>query len=255
MNRSCGGLIHRRVRALILSAWAVFGACASPSGPAFAPGAEGALSAQSGGPWLALGDSYTIGEGVPEADRWPAQVRRQGGLTPSEASAGVYTVARTGWTTGSLLAALDRNPPRAAAWDQVSLLIGVNNQYQGLAFSVFERDFELLLDRAQAYSRTGAEGVIVVTIPDYSVTPFGGSSARIRQELEDYNAWLTQAARARGLRVADIWAVSQRAAGDLSLLAADRLHPSSSQYALWAEAVRAELAKSAPSPGSGSETD
>src|SRR5690606_11722380 len=119
--------------------WALLGACASPASAQesrLGPGLS-ALQAAIGGPWLALGDSYTIGEGVPEGDRWPAQVRRQGGLSLYEAAAGVFTVARTGWTTGNLLAALDRNPPRAGAWEQVSLLIGVNNQYQGLNFAVF----------------------------------------------------------------------------------------------------------------------
>lgn len=189
--------------------------------------------------YLALGDSYTIGEGVAAEDTWPHRLARAlaGPLDKAEP----VVVATTGWTTGELLAALeggDGQRARAAAPHAlVSLLIGVNNQYRGQAAESHLADFQRLLDGALGYAGGNPRRVLVVSIPDWGVTPFAGSDARspaaIARAIDQYNALQARTCRERGIVHVDITPISRRCAGDASLFAADGLHPSASQYALW----------------------
>jgi len=188
---------------------------------------------------LALGDSYTIGEGVPEAERWPAQLAarlaREG-----VASAPPTIVARTGWTTDELLAAIgqaDLAPP----YDLVTLLIGVNNQYRGYSPDQYRREFDALLERALGYAGGSAARVVVLSIPDWGVTPFargtGRDAGRIATELDGYDAIARQLARAHGVAYIDVTAVSRTRGAEPDMLTADGLHPSGRMYRLWTEAV------------------
>ncbi|MBD8900472.1 SGNH/GDSL hydrolase family protein [Rhodanobacter sp. DHG33] len=186
--------------------------------------------------YLALGDSYTIGESVPAEGRWPAQLAAML-RTEGKALAEPGIVATTGWTTDELSAAMD-DTSFAPHYDLVSLLIGVNNQYRGRSVDDYCEEFRALLQRAIALTGARAGRVLVLSIPDWGVTPFardsGRDTARIAAELDAYNA----AAQAETLRLGahwvDITPISRRHPG---LLADDGLHPSAAQYALWAQAA------------------
>ena len=188
--------------------------------------------------YLALGDSYTIGQSVEAAASFPLQlaVALEGNAGPAVMPT---VIARTGWRSDDLLAALDRENP-AGARDLVSVLIGVNDQFQGRTVEGFRQNLRLLLDRAVALADDGAGDVLVVTIPDYSATPFAAQlrdTMAIRQALERFNAVVVAEATARGIPVVDITPGSKRAREDASLLAPDGLHPSGEQYAEWVEQI------------------
>ena len=186
---------------------------------------------------LALGDSYTIGEGVPEGERWPVQLAallRDRGLEVDPPS----IVARTGWTTTDLAAAIaaaDLESP----YDLVTLLIGVNDQYGGEQVELYGPRFASLLDTAVELAGDDPGRVIVLSIPDYSVTPFGQRFRpdATRRELDQYNALNRAIADRRGVRYVDVTPNSRQAAGDPTLLVSDGLHPSGEMYRQWAELV------------------
>lgn len=187
---------------------------------------------------LALGDSYTIGEGVAAAERWPLQLAsrlRREGIGCSDPR----IVATTGWTTGELATAMDAETfaPRYAL---VTLLIGVNDQYRGRPLDEYREQFQTLLQRAIGLADGDAARVIVVSIPDWGVTPFaareGRDPARIAREIDAFNAAARAEAEAAGARWADVTSLSR--APDLrNELVADGLHPSGKQYARWATAI------------------
>jgi lysophospholipase L1-like esterase len=183
--------------------------------------------------YLALGDSYTIGESVPESGRWPVQLAqrlRADGI----ALAPPRIIATTGWTTDELSGAMDAAEP-LGEWDLVSLLIGVNNQYRGRDVDDFRVEFRGLLERAIRLARQRPDRVLVLTIPDWSVTPFGAASGRelaqMAAQLDAYNAVVAEEARKRGVAVVDIVPVSRKRGA--ALVADDGLHPSAALYAEW----------------------
>ena len=183
--------------------------------------------------YLALGDSYSIGEAVPESGRWPVQLAQQLradgiGLAPPR------IIATTGWTTDELSAAMDAAEP-LGEWDFVSLLIGVNNQYRGRSAEDFRAEFRTLLERTIRLVRHRPERVLVLTIPDWGVTPFGANSGRDRAEiarqLDAYNAVVAEEARRRSVACVDIAPVSRKHGAQL--VAPDGLHPSATLYSEW----------------------
>jgi lysophospholipase L1-like esterase len=185
---------------------------------------------------LALGDSYTIGEAVAAAERWPAvlaQRLRQAGVDVGEPQ----IVAVTGWTTDELAQGMDA-AALLPAHDLVTLQIGVNNQYRGRGLDEYAVQFGALLERAIALAGGRAGRVLVVSIPDWGVTRFareqGRDAARIARELDDFNACARDLAASRGVRFVDITPISRR---HPDMVAADGLHPSAEQYALWVEAI------------------
>jgi lysophospholipase L1-like esterase len=187
--------------------------------------------------FLALGDSYTIGEAVAEAQRWPVQLAallRARGV----AIADPEIVATTGWTTDELSAGIDAAAPRGP-YDLVSLLIGVNDQYRGRSVEEFLRGLEPLLARALGFAGGAPDRVLVLAIPDWGVTPFADGDARgrraIGEAIDAYNAAKRAAAQAAGARWVSTEAASRRAADDPALTAQDGLHPSGLLYAEWAD--------------------
>ena len=199
--------------------------------------------------YLALGDSYTIGEGVAAAERWPAQLATQ--LRAEGVEVGdPQVIATTGWTTGELSAAMDEiafDPPYAL----VTLLIGVNNQYRGLALDAYRAEFCALLQRAVAYASGVAARVVVVSIPDWGVTPFAAHSGRdvaqVAREIDAFNATAQAEVAAAGARWVDV-AVISRAPAMRGEFVADGLHPSAAQYLRWVDAIL-PAARAALAPG------
>jgi lysophospholipase L1-like esterase len=186
---------------------------------------------------LALGDSYTIGESVAVADRWPNQLARAlrvkgiGVVDPE-------IIAKTGWTTDELSSAIDAAKPRGP-YALVTLLIGVNNQYRGRDAEQYRREFAMLLQRAIAFAGGDAKRVVVVSIPDWGVTPFAASRdrAKMAAEIDLFNAIAAEGAQRAGARYADVTPVSRRAATDATLVAPDGLHPSAAMYAQWVTVI------------------
>ncbi len=183
--------------------------------------------------YLALGDSYTIGESVPEPERWPNQ------LADSLQARGIQVlpptiVARTGWTTDELASAIE-SASLNTRYDLVSLLIGVNNQFRNYTFSQYEAEFVELLNTAMTYAGGNADRVFVVSIPDYGVTPFGAryNPEKIAQELDQYNAFADSVAQSRGIAFYNITPISREAKDDPELIAPDQLHPSGKMYTRW----------------------
>ncbi|MCX7042411.1 MAG: SGNH/GDSL hydrolase family protein [Gammaproteobacteria bacterium] len=192
--------------------------------------------------FLALGDSYTIGEGVNPDDRWPMQLAaafRARGL----AIAHPHIIAKSGWSTDELLAAIDEevaqgklDPPYAFT----SLQIGVNNQYRGRSVEDFRAEFCVLLDLALAFAGGEPTHVLVLSIPDWGVTPFAQSAGRDRdqvaREIDAYNAAAESASRSRGVHWVDITDLT-RHPDHSHWLVADGLHPSAEMYRLWVERI------------------
>jgi lysophospholipase L1-like esterase len=186
--------------------------------------------------FLALGDSYTIGELVSAAERWPAQlvqVLRRAGIPMADP----LIIARSGWTTGELAQglALTGLSPRSRPFDLVSLLIGVNNQYRGLDLQEYRQEFRALLAQAVAFAGGRPGHVIVLAIPDWSATPFaaGRDPRQIAREIERFNQANREEAIQVGAHYVDISPLSRQAAGDPTLVASDGLHPSAKMYSSW----------------------
>lgn len=183
---------------------------------------------------LSLGDSYTIGQGVAEAERWPNQLKDF--LIAQDCEVGnVEIIAQTGWTTANLLAAIDAQLPQQA--NLVTLLIGVNNQFQGKSFDMFQSEFKTLLNLADSLSKSD-NGILVVSIPDYGVTPFGSNNSKtIRKELDMYNAFMNTECNSQSIPFVNITDISRALGGTTPALAPDQLHPSGFQYSKWVEII------------------
>jgi len=182
--------------------------------------------------FLALGDSYTIGESVQAPDRFPNQLAKA--LKVQEPK----VIARTGWTTDELDKAIDAAKPKGP-FDLVTLLIGVNDQYRGRNASDYDKEFKLLLKRAIGFAGGRPARVVVISIPDWGVTPFaaGRDRKKIAAEIDRFNEINRKEAVHAGARYVDVTAISRKAASDPSLVAADGLHPSARMYAQWVDVI------------------
>lgn len=186
---------------------------------------------------LALGDSYTIGTGVDVEERWPnllAAAFRQHGFQVSTPG----FIAQNGWTTSDLLAAVSSNPYHGH-FDLVTLLIGVNNQFQGLDIDEYRQDFDLLLKKAIEYTGGNPKRVFVLSIPDWGVTPFaaGLDRRRIAREIDAFNRVNRRFSTDAGVHYIDITPLSRQAGHEPANLAEDGLHPSGRMYAAWVKQV------------------
>lgn len=187
--------------------------------------------------YLALGDSYTIGESVPEDLRWPVQLVDQ--LQKGEFKIAAPTIiAKTGWTTDELQDAI-KEENLTADFDLVSLLIGVNNQYRGYPINQYKREFKELLEQAISFAKDDPNRVFVVSIPNYGVTPFGMEKGeqKIRRELLTYDSIADSIASEYGVSFLNITPISEKAKNDPSYIADDQLHPSGKQYSEWVDLI------------------
>jgi lysophospholipase L1-like esterase len=185
--------------------------------------------------FLALGDSYTIGQSVGAEERFPNKTVAI--LRSEEINiADPKIIATTGWTTGDLLNALQNTPP-ANDFSVVTLLIGVNNQFQGRSLTEYRTEFTALLTKAIGYAGGRSSRVFVLSIPDYSVTPFahGSNTAAIAMEIDQFNAANKDISLSMGVNYLDITPISRQGASDNTLQASDGLHPSGKQYQRWAD--------------------
>jgi lysophospholipase L1-like esterase len=184
---------------------------------------------------LALGDSYTIGQSVPDSDRFAHQ------LVAMLAKDSIRffqpeIIAQTGWTTGNLLSRLNAQPPQRSTYNIVTLLIGVNNQYQGRSQAEYRTEFGVLLQRAIQYADNIKRRVLVLSIPDWGVTPFanGQDRQRIARQIDSFNLINRDIAVQQGVQYLEITNSTREAATDLSLLTFDNLHYSRKEYGKWA---------------------
>ncbi|MHA4893497.1 SGNH/GDSL hydrolase family protein [Pedobacter sp. PWIIR3] len=195
--------------------------------------------------YLALGDSYTIGEAVNASENFPSQLVNQ--LTKQGLIINPPTIiAKTGWTTDELKTAIAASGV-IQKFNFVTLLIGVNNQYRGQSRDTYRKEFKELLQIALDYTSNEKTHVFVISIPDWGVTPFAKQSGRnqqtISQEIDAFNAINKEETLALGISYTDITPASRDAASDLSLVASDGLHPSAKMYTGWAVAVAPAIVK------------
>lgn len=193
--------------------------------------------------YLALGDSYTIGESAAEAERWPVQLAAA--LREQNVSiADPEIIAKTGWTTAELTAGIVLAKPQGP-YDLVSLLIGVNNQYRGLSQEAYREEFVALLETAVSLAGDQANRVFVVSIPDWGVTPFGQNRdyRAVSADIDAFNAINRTETEKRGIVYVDITEISRQALVDGSLIADDGLHPSGEMYRLWVEQMQTAVCR------------
>lgn len=186
---------------------------------------------------LSLGDSYTIGQSVCETCRFPEQLKDSLAARFPIDTFSVDVIAQTGWNTTSLLNAIaSENPP--SSYDLVTLLIGVNNQFQGRPFSLYEQEFPTLVNIATTLGKSDATNVIVVSIPDYAFTPFGqsyGSPTVTSAEIDQYNAFANDYCNANGITFVNITDITRQGLANTALVADDNLHPSTLAYSFFVE--------------------
>lgn len=185
--------------------------------------------------YLALGDSYTIGESLPLEDNFPFQtigLLRKKGLSVNDPE----IVAKTGWTTDELRDAIAKRSLKPE-YDFVSLLIGVNNQYRGRDIATYQKEFEQLLQQAIQFAGGKQYHVFVLSIPDWGVTPFAADRDRtkIEKEIDLFNAANKKISEQYKVHYIEITSGTREARQDVSLVAEDKLHPSQKEYARWAE--------------------
>jgi lysophospholipase L1-like esterase len=199
---------------------------------------------------LALGDSYTIGQSVDTVERWPHQFvdqLRSIGVTADDPD----YIATTGWSTRRLIQGLNSMLDENRTYNLVSILIGVNNQYQGIDISSYEPDLRRIFDHALEIVGQDTSRVFVLSIPDYAFTPFGGGDASISREIDDYNRIKKRVAAEYHFAFIDITPISRTGLSNPSLVAADGLHPSGKQYGEWVKEIFPRLNFSQALTGTG----
>lgn len=189
--------------------------------------------------YLALGDSYTIGEGVSEELRYPNQVVEKINKEGNQTWLPAKIIAKTGWTVDELEAGIDEETLLAEPYDLVTLLIGVNNQFRGRAVEEFKVDFEKILLRAIGFTGGLQNHVIVLSIPDWGITPFAinrkSDQEKIASEIDAYNQVCKEISEKYGVYYIDITEDYRDIGDQPEMLAEDGLHPSGKVYTRWTQ--------------------
>jgi len=188
--------------------------------------------------YLALGDSYTIGQSVCATCRFPEQLKTSLNVMYSS-TVSLKIIATTGWTTTNLISAINSQNPEPN-YDLVTLLIGVNNQYQHKSFSVYEKEFPELVNKAIMLAKGDRKNVVVISIPDYAYTPYGKSlfgtqSSAISAEIDQYNAFAENYCNANQVAFVSITEITREGLNNPSLVASDGLHPSEAAYKMFVD--------------------
>jgi len=196
--------------------------------------------------YLALGDSYTIGESVLETERWPVQLA-EGLRARGYKMATPMIIAKTGWTTEDLLREIENELNIQRDFDLVSILIGVNNQYQGKRISEYEEDLRTIFNKAVNHSKILEKGVFAVSIPDYGYTPFGSANQEeISAEIDRFNEVFNRIADEFNVPFYNITPISREAGNNPDLIATDGLHPSELMYKRWVDQIINQVAEKLP---------
>tara|TARA_B110000444_G_scaffold193421_1_gene183538 strand:+ start:1503 stop:2540 length:1038 start_codon:yes stop_codon:yes gene_type:complete len=193
--------------------------------------------------YLALGDSYTIGEAVEIKDRWPVQFMKELKIINSEIDS-LQIVARTGWKAEELNEQIN-NLNLIPSFGLVSLQIGVNNQFQGQKANDFRPAFVKLLNRSISLAGSKNKKLFVLSIPDWGASGYSGGqdSDKISKEIDEFNSVIKTETEIRGVPFFNITPISRRARSDKTLIASDGLHPSGKMYKLWVEKIVDEISK------------
>jgi acyl-CoA thioesterase I len=189
--------------------------------------------------YIALGDSYTIGQSVCFTCRFPEQLKKKLETTIPGLTVDLKIIAQTGWTTSNLINAIKEQQP-TKEYNLVTLLIGVNNQYQNREFSLYEREFPQLTQTAIALAKGNKDNVIVVSIPDYAYTPFGQqfvTPTKISTEIDKYNAFAKSYCDTNGITFINITDITRQGLKETYLVATDGLHPSEKAYSLFVDRI------------------
>lgn len=193
--------------------------------------------------YLALGDSYTIGEAEPQDQSFPYQLKRSLKTNENISVQDPTIIAVTGWTTDDLINAIDESKVKLNTYDVVTLLIGVNDQYQGLSQNNYRVKFSQVLQTAIKFAKGDATRVFVLSIPDWGVTPFAeGKDGIIGPQIEEFNTINREESAKAKVNYVDIIYISRKASADLTLVASDGLHPSGKMYHQWIERVQPVVA-------------
>ena len=186
--------------------------------------------------FLALGDSYTIGESVEEDQRWPLQLVYE--LKKNNIVLSPTIIAKTGWTTDELKEGINQAPLNFP-YDWVSLLIGVNNQYRGKSIEEFKGEFENLLEQAIVFSGNNKARVFVVSIPDWGVMPFAinQNQEKIATEIDNFNQAIYEICVSNDIKFVDVTPISRQVLEHPEWIAEDGLHPSGEQYKEWVKEI------------------
>lgn len=192
---------------------------------------------------LVLGDSYSASTGELKINGWPMQ------LAQALSDKGIKTkdpviIAGAGWTTSKLIEQIDKKSP-ATNFGLVGLLVGVNNQYRGIDISVFKKEFVELLETSIVHANGDSSNVFVISIPDWSVTPFAKfkNQEKVSLELKKYNDFIEAQTTKRKVLYFDITGISRKAQLNKNLIASDSLHPSKKMYRLWVNKIKKPLLK------------
>ena len=190
--------------------------------------------------YLALGDSYTVGEGVKYENSFPVQLVNDLKFDGIKIDS-INIIAKTGWTTSKLIDSLSIHNNKK--YDLVTLLIGVNNQYRDLNISDYIVEFENLLLRSISYSKNS--NVFVLSIPDYGVTPFAVDMDRekISKEIDEYNRINKEISKKYNIEYFNVTDISRLAEFDSTLLTNDRLHPSKKMYKMWVNELKVKVSE------------
>lgn len=189
--------------------------------------------------YLALGDSYTIGQSVCETCRFPEQLKTKLKAFYTETNFSLQVIATTGWTTTHLISAIIQQKPESN-YDLVTLLIGVNNQYQSKDFSVYEKEFPELVTKAISLAKGDKKNVMVVSIPNYAYTPYAknlsdSQKAKISTEINQYNTFAENYCQTNAIIFINITDITRQGLSNPNLVASDGLHPSELAYSLFVE--------------------
>lgn len=189
--------------------------------------------------YLALGDSYTIGQSVCETCRYPEQLKTNLKTIYPKTDFSLKVIAVTGWTTTNLISAIKTQNPDSN-YDLVTLLIGVNNQYQHLDFAVYQKEFPELLNKAIMLAKGDNKNVIVLSIPDYAYTSYAKNfdqmtKTKISAEIDQYNAFAESYCNTKGVQFISITDITRQGLTNTNLVASDGLHPSEAAYKMFVE--------------------
>ncbi|MBD0830918.1 GDSL-type esterase/lipase family protein [Aestuariibaculum sediminum] len=191
---------------------------------------------------ISLGDSYTIGASVCATCRFPEQLKDSIIETTQVKALNLKVIAKTGWTTSNLLNVIEQEDI-ANNYNLATLLIGVNNQYQNLNFSVFENEFPILVDKAISFAGGVKQKLLVISIPDYAFTPFGKGNTSISVEIDKYNNFIKNYCEQNNITYIYVTDITRKGLTETNLVANDGLHPSSLAYSKFVERILPEALK------------